>query len=334
MNKICITGGAGMIGSRLVRKLVALNFEVIVIDNFWRGKLNYLENIPGFEISPNSFFNIDLAKSENKDQIISVLKDCKAVIHLADIVAGIGYVFNNQYEIFKVNNEINSLTFNCCVEAGVKRIIYAGTACSFPKNLQMSLDSVLKEDMLLPAEPESAYGWSKLMGTLELTYLAQQHNVYTTTLMLHNVYGPNCDIDPKRSQVIPSIIRRIIELSDHEQLVVWGTGKQGRAFLHVDDVVDGIVSAIDKPNLPAIIQLGPNYCTSIKELATLLIEKIFNKPVPISYDLTKPEGDIGRCADFSLANRVLGWEPKVSLESGLLETANWIRQEINKLETK
>ncbi|MFM7359362.1 MAG: NAD-dependent epimerase/dehydratase family protein [Sediminibacterium sp.] len=334
MKKICITGGAGMIGSRLVRKLVSLQFEVVVIDNLWRGKLSYLENIPGFEISPNTFFNIDLSKPQNKDEIIGALKDCHAVVHLADIVAGIGYVFNNQYEIFKINNEINSLTFSCCVEAGVKRIIYAGTACSFPKNLQMSLDSVLKEDMLFPAEPESAYGWSKLMGTLELTYLAQQHNIYTTTLMLHNVYGPNCDIDPKRSQVIPSIIRRILELNESDPLVVWGTGKQGRAFLHVDDVVNGIISALDKPNLPSIIQLGPNYCTSIKELASLLIEKIFKKPITITYDLTKPEGDIGRCADFSLANQVLDWAPNVSLESGLLETADWIRHELNKLDSK
>lgn len=331
MNKICITGGAGMIGSRLVRKLVAVNYEVIVIDNLWRGKLRFLEDIPGFEVTPDTFFNIDLSKSENKEKITAVLQGCHAVIHLADIVAGIGYVFSNQYEIFKVNNEINSLTFNCCIEANVERIIYAGTACSFPKNLQMSLDSVLKEDMLFPAEPESAYGWSKLMGSLELNYLAHQHNIYATTLMLHNVYGPNCDIDPKRSQVIPSIVRRIIELNNQEQLVVWGTGKQGRAFLHVDDVVDGFVAALDKPNLPPFIQLGPNYCTSIKELATLLIEKIFVKPISISYDLTKPEGDIGRCADFSVAHQVLGWQPKVSLENGLQETADWIKHELNKL---
>jgi nucleoside-diphosphate-sugar epimerase len=323
MKRICVTGGAGMIGSHLVKELVARQFEVVVIDNLWRGKLAFLAEIEGFDVE-KSFHNIDLSKIENKAAVVKIMENCDAVVHLADIVAGIGYVFANQYEIFKVNNEINSLTFSCCEEAKIKRVIYAGTACSFPKDLQMSLTSVLREDMLFPAEPESAYGWSKLMGTLELGYLAEKTGMYVTTLMLHNVYGPNCDIDPKRSQVIPSLIRRVSELQAGEDLVVWGSGKQGRAFLHVDDVVSGFMAALQKDNLPPIIQLGPNYCTSIHELATILIDKTFKKEVGIAFDTTKPEGDIGRCADYSLAKEVLGWEPKVSMEAGLKMTADWV----------
>lgn len=312
-----------MIGSHLVKELVARQFEVVVIDNLWRGKLAFLAEIEGFDVE-KSFHNIDLSNIENKAAVVKIMENCDAVVHLADIVAGIGYVFANQYEIFKVNNEINSLTFSCCEEAKIKRVIYAGTACSFPKDLQMSLTSVLREDMLFPAEPESAYGWSKLMGTLELGYLAEKTGMYVTTLMLHNVYGPNCDIDPKRSQVIPSLIRRVSELQAGEDLVVWGSGKQGRAFLHVDDVVSGFMAALQKDNLPPIIQLGPNYCTSIHELATILIDKTFKKEVGIAFDTTKPEGDIGRCADYSLAKEVLGWEPKVSMEAGLKMTADWV----------
>lgn len=323
MKRICVTGGAGMIGSHLVKELVARQFEVVVIDNLWRGKLAFLAEIEGFDVE-KSFHNIDLSNIENKAAVVKIMENCDAVVHLADIVAGIGYVFANQYEIFKVNNEINSLTFSCCEEAKIKRVIYAGTACSFPKDLQMSLTSVLREDMLFPAEPESAYGWSKLMGTLELGYLAEKTGMYVTTLMLHNVYGPNCDIDPKRSQVIPSLIRRVSELQAGEDLVVWGSGKQGRAFLHVDDVVSGFMAALQKDNLPPIIQLGPNYCTSIHELATILIDKTFKKEVGIAFDTTKPEGDIGRCADYSLAKEVLGWEPKVSMEAGLKMTADWV----------
>lgn len=332
MKKICVTGGAGMIGSRLVKELVNQQFDVVVIDNLWRGKLSFLEEVEGFNLQ-KAFHNIDLSKIENRDAVIDVLKGCDAVIHLADIVAGIGYVFANQYEIFKINNEINSITFSACEAAGIRRVIYAGTACSFPKDLQLSLTSVLKEDMLFPSEPESAYGWSKLMGTLELGYLAEKSGMYVTTLMLHNVYGPNCDIDPKRSQVIPSLIRRVNELNTGEDLVVWGSGKQGRAFLHVDDVVSGFMAAIDKQNLPPIIQLGPNYCTSIHELATILIEKTFKKDVGIAFDITKPEGDIGRCADYSLAKEVLGWEPKITMEAGLKLTADWVKQEMDKMHT-
>jgi GDP-D-mannose 3',5'-epimerase len=333
MKKICVTGGAGMIGSHLVKYLLVKNYNVIVIDNLWRGKLSYLEEINGFNIS-SDFYNIDLANSENKDYIIKVISGCDVLVHLADIVAGIGYVFANQYDIFKINNEINSLVFSCCDLAGVKRILYAGTACSFPKNLQLSLNSVLDESMLFPAEPESAYGWSKLMGTLELGYLAEKAGMQVTTLMLHNVYGPNCDIDPKRSQVIPSLIRRVHELHSGEGLTVWGSGKQGRAFLHVDDVAKGFLAAIEKEYLPSVIQLGPNYCTSIHELASLLIEKVFKKSIEINFDLSKPEGDIGRCANYSLAKEVLDWEPLINIEDGLKVTSDWIRLEIDKVNSQ
>lgn len=329
MKKICVTGGAGMIGSHLVKELVSLNYDVVVIDNLWRGKLEYLSEIKNFNVH-KSFFYLDLSKVENKEKLVEIFTGCDAVIHLADIVAGIGYVFANQYEIFKINNEINSITFSACGEADVKRVIYAGTACSFPKNLQLSLDSVLKENFLFPAEPESAYGWSKLMGTMELGYLSEKTGIYVTTLMLHNVYGPNSDIDPKRSQVIPSLIRKVNELKEGEDLEVWGSGKQGRAFLHVDDVVNGFVSALNKDGLPPIIQLGPNYCTSILELATTLIEKTFQKKVGIKFDTTKPEGDIGRCADYSLAYKELGWEPKISIEYGLKQTSEWLVNALSK----
>jgi nucleoside-diphosphate-sugar epimerase len=325
--KVCITGGAGMIGSTLLNKLVALGNDVIIIDNFWRGKKENIDNIPNWDYN-KSFYNIDLSDPTNENHIINALQFCDVVIHLADIVAGIGYVFKNQYEIFKVNNQINSNLFNDCAKSGIKKILYAGTACSFPKDLQMSLTAVLKEEQLFPAEPESAYGWSKLMGTLELQYMAEKFNIDVTTLMLHNVYGPNCDLDPKRSQVIPSIIKKMIELNPGEELQVWGSGNQGRAFIHVDDIANAFILALNKADLPKIIQIGPSYCTSIKELVLTLKDKILKKDIAIFYDTTKPEGDLGRCADYSLANKTLGWEPLVNLEIGLMTTTNWIEKQL------
>ena len=325
--KVCITGGAGMIGSTLLNKLVALGNDVIVIDNFWRGKKENIDNIPNWDYN-KSFYNIDLSDPTNENHIINAIESCDVVIHLADIVAGIGYVFNNQYEIFKINNQINSNLFNACAKSGIKKILYAGTACSFPKDLQMSLTAVLKEEQLFPAEPESAYGWSKLMGTLELQYMAEKFNIDVTTLMLHNVYGPNCDLDPKRSQVIPSIIKKMIELNPGEELQVWGSGNQGRAFIHVDDIANAFILALNKADLPKIIQIGPSYCTSIKELVLTLKDKILKKDIAIFYDTTRPEGDLGRCADYSLANKTLGWEPLVNLENGLMTTTNWIEKQL------
>lgn len=325
--KICVTGGAGMIGSALVRRLTSIGHTVTIVDNLWRGRLANIEGISGLDLS-RYFHNIDLSDLHYHKKTIDVFKGHDVVIHLADIVAGIGYVFNNQYDIYRINNQINTNTFHACAEAGIPKILYAGTACSFPKTLQMSLDSVLKEEDLYPAYPESAYGWSKLNGTLELEFLSQKFGTEVVTLMLHNVYGPFCDLDPGRSQVIPSIIRKMIELNEGEQLSVWGSGNQGRAFLFVDDVVTGFEKCLEKRSIPQVIQLGPSTCTSIKDLVFLLRDKVLRKKIEIAFDASKPEGDLGRCADYSLASTHLDWQPGVSLEDGLLETYAWINSQL------
>lgn len=327
--KICITGGAGMIGSALLRKLATQGHEIIVIDNLWRGNVDNINSISGWDFSSN-FYNIDLSDGKNEETLLKIIDGTDVMIHLADIVAGIGYVFNNQYEIFKINNTINTNVFSISSKLKIKKILYAGTACSFPKDLQLSLDSVLHESQLFPAEPESAYGWSKLIGTMEMQYMAEKYDIDVTTLMLHNVYGPFCDIDPQRSQVIPSIIRKIVELNPGENLEVWGSGNQGRAFLHVDDVANAFALAITKNNLPKIIQVGPSYCTSIKELVSVLANDVSKKNINIVYDTTKPEGDLGRCADFSIAQKYLDWQPQVTLLDGLTSTYNWIKDKIQK----
>jgi GDP-D-mannose 3', 5'-epimerase len=320
--KICVTGGAGMIGSALVRRLAKSNIEICVIDNLWRGKLSNLKSIEGFNIETD-FHDIDLSKIENQDAVTAIFADCDVVIHLADIVAGIGYVFNNQYEIFKVNNLINTFTFSACVQAEVKKILYAGTACSFPQELQMGLESVLFEKNMFPANPESAYGWSKLWGTLELRYLTEKHKISATTLVLHNVYGSFCDLS-ERSQVIPSLINRVIDIENDGTLSVWGSGNQGRAFISTHDVADAFYKAIYKENLPELIQIGPSVCTSIKEL-TQAIVSISGKSIKVFYDTTKPEGDIGRCANYETAKKILEWTPQTNFYEGLKEVYSWIQ---------
>ena len=325
--KICVTGGAGMIGSTLIRKLVSVGYEVSVIDNLWRGKLEYIRGIENFDVK-TGFHNVDLSDNANVDTITKIVKRSDIVIHLADIVAGIGYVFNNQYDIFRINNAINTNVFRACVLAEVPKIIYAGTACSFPKELQRSLTSVLKEDLLFPAEPESSYGWSKLLGTIELNLLSKKYGCVANTLIFHNIYGSYCDLDPSRSQVIPSLIRKMIELPTGGKLTVWGSGNQGRAFIYIDDVVSAFIKTIEKDILSSIIQIGPSVCTSIKDLVYCLKDDILKKELDLFFDTSKPEGDIGRCADYSLAKVTLGWEPQVSLPVGLERTYQWIADQL------
>ena len=327
MRNVLVTGGAGMIGSNLVKALVKNNDHVVVVDNLWRGKLEYLNDKHGKPIIDlkKDFYNLDLSVPGVCDPIMN---DIDYVVHLADIVAGIGFVFDNQGFIFRQNVLINSNIINTIKSSKIKGFLYVGTACSFPETLQNSFDyTPLKETDLYPAQPESAYGWSKLMGQYETELLSKETNIKTCTLMLHNVYGSPCDFSHEKSQVIPSLIRKAINYPN-ESFEVWGSGKQGRAFIHVQDVVSGILLALEKGWGKGHIQLGPSECTSIKEIAENVV-KISNKDIKVYFDTSKPEGDKARSADYSKAQSILGWNPNVKLEDGLIEIYRWIEKRIN-----
>lgn len=319
-----------MIGSNLVKRLVKEGHEVSVIDNLWRGKLEYLNDENGKPVIDleNNFHNVDLSTGFGIDSIVF---NTEYVIHLADIVAGIDYVFSNQGDLFRLNNLINTHLFHSVRKAGKERIkglIYVGTACSYPLTRQNSLDVIpLKEEELFPALPESAYGWSKLMGQLEIGFLEKETGIPCCTLQFHNVYGSPCDYG-ERSQVIPALIRKAINFPE-EEFNVWGSGKQGRAFIHVNDIVDALVLALEKGWGHGWIQIGPSECTSIREIAEAVV-KISGKDIVPFYDTSKPEGDKARSADWSKAKEVLGWEPKVSLEDGLRQQYEWIKKDIEK----
>lgn len=327
MSHVLVTGGAGMIGSNLVKRLVAEGHRVSVVDNLWRGKI---ENLDGRDGKPvidleRDFTARDLAIPDALDELLTQVD---YVVHLADIVGGIGYVFNNQSSVFRQN-----LLINTNVVASVSRFrrikgyVYPGTACSFPAHMQTGTEAPpLREEDLFPAAPESAYGWSKLMGQYEAELMEQEFGIPVAVPILHNVYGAPCDFSRERSQVIPALIRRAIDFPA-EEFVVWGSGQQGRAFLHVDDAVSGIRACIEHGLGKGTIQLGPNHCTSIAEIAEQVV-KISGKDIEIRFDRTKPEGDRGRCADFTKATRVLGWSPRVTLGDGLTKLYRWMEGQL------
>lgn len=325
---VVVTGGAGMIGSNLVRRLVFEGMRVKVVDNLWRGRLEYLKGDDGLYAIDieRDYHNLDLSIPGVADHVVM---DADYVVHLADIVAGIGYVFNNQGSIFRQNILINSNVIDSVRKAGPKGYLYVGTACSFPLELQSGIHArPLREADQYPANPESAYGWSKLMGEYESFLLEKETGTPVCVLSLHNVYGSPTDFAEGRSQVIPSLIRKAIE-APQKDFVVWGSGNQGRAFVHVDDVVDGIVVGLEKGLGKGVIQIGPSICTSIAQVAELIV-KISDKPTRILFDTTKPEGDLGRCADYSKARTVLGWSPKVDLRDGLARLYRWIEGQMSK----
>lgn len=322
MSKILITGGAGMIGSNLCKRLVDDGNEVFIVDNLWRGKLEYLSKQGNPVIDLDShFFNRDLSIAGTCDDLLDGID---FVYHLADVVAGIDYVFSNQGSLFRQNILINSNVIDSVRKYGksIKGFIYVGTACSFPQSRQNTLNVIpLKENELYPADPESAYGWSKLMGQYETELLEKETGIPCSVLMFHNVYGSPSDFGV-RSQVIPALIKKAINYPN-ETFVVWGSGMQGRAFIHVNDIIEALILTKSKGLGKGVIQIGPSVCTSIREIAETIV-KISGKQIEIIFDNSKPEGDKARSADYSKAQDILGWEPKILIEDGLKELYNWM----------
>ena len=320
--KILVTGGAGMIGSALVETLVEKHAVVTVADNLWRGrKENLLNNgLPIIDFDKH-FHQVDLTDYDN---CITVTRGNDLVFHLADVVAGIDYVFGNQLSLFHNNVVMNSHMLHAAVKTSVPQYVYVGTACSYPAEKQNIINPPpFKEEDTYPANPESSYGWSKLMGEYECQLAEKDGLIELGMLRLHNVYGPKSDISSERSQVIPSLIRKAINYPK-EEFVVWGSGNQRRAFVYIDDVIDAALSVVEQGMGKGVIQIGPDYSVSIREIAEI-IASMADKNIKIQYDTTKREGDVDRCADWSKAKRILNWLPKTSIEVGLKKCYEWYR---------
>lgn len=326
--KILITGGAGSIGSNLVKKLVKnKNYEIFVVDNLWRGKIDYLylNNKSVIDLK-KQFFKLDLTNFNN---CLKVTKNIDLVIHLADIVSGINFVFKSEPFVYRQNLLINSNILASSIKNKVKQILYVGTACSYPLEKQSSISTrALSEDEVYPAHPESSYGWSKLMGEYEIDLANKYGLINSCILRLHNVYGPPCDINPKTSQVIPSLCKKIID-SDNGLLEVWGTGTQRRTFVYIDDVIDAILLGIKRGFNKGAIQIGSHKSESIKNIAKKLV-KISNKKIKIVFDKSKPNGDMDRVPNLTKSKKILKWKQKIDLDIGLEKTYDWVHNFLKK----
>lgn len=324
--KILVTGGAGLIGSNLVEKLIDLNHDVYVVDNLWRGKkINLIRNNRNLININSHFFEYDLTDYKN---CVEVSENMDIVIHLADIVAGINFVFDNELFVYRSNVLMNSNVLHAAIKNNVKKFLYVGTACSYPAEMQSDLNPPpFKEEDAYPANPESSYGWSKLMGEYECELAQKSDDIEIGILRLHNVYGPPCEISPEKSQVIPALCRKAINYPN-EEFIIWGSGEQKRAFLYVDDVIDAITRTLNVGMNKGVIQIGPSESTSITNIAKKIISYA-NKGIEIKCDLSRPEGDKDRTADWSKAKKILGWEPKTSLDEGLNKTYEWVYNYLN-----
>lgn len=325
--KILVTGGAGFIGSSLVKRLVADGADVEVVDNLWRGSLKNLQGENGESVlKPESKFH--LADLTDPAKCLEIIRGFDLVYHLADIVGGVQFAFDNELFIYRQNILINTNVLAACILNKIPNYVYVGTACSFPKHLQMA-DGIaaLREDQTYPAEPESSYGWSKLMGEYEALLAARSNSINVGVLRFHNVYGPGVSIEQTRSQVIPSLIMKAVRFPE-EPFIVWGSGNQYRDFVYIDDIVEALILVVNHGMNQGVIQVGSELSTSVRDLAEKII-KISGKPINAVYDTSKPEGDRGRVAICERARQILGWQAYTNLDAGLLATYDWILKQSN-----
>lgn len=310
--KFFVTGCAGMIGSNICGALVSAGRDVVGIDNLWRGTAS---NMAPFADAENfTFRHADIAYDMDWHRDVD---GDSVIVHTADIVAGIGFVFQNEWAVFQKNNLINTQIARLVQTVQPERLIYLGTACSYPQGMQRSTEtSVLQETDKFPADPESGYGWSKLMGDIEFHLAVKGTGTRLMVLDLHNVYGWPCVYADKTSQVMPALIYKAITTPD-KSLEIWGDGSQGRAFLHVTDVVRAVEKALDYSGSETNVMIGPDFCTQIRELAEIIRAHPGIDIDTLTFDTSKPTGDIGRYANNTRAGKELGWTPSVDLKEGV-----------------
>jgi GDP-D-mannose 3', 5'-epimerase len=320
--RVLVTGGAGQIGSHLVARLAAAGADVSVADNLWRGHRENLApgGVPAIDLD-SRLHVVDLTDPAACD---IVTRDCDVVYHLADVVAGINYVFGNQFSLFNTNLRIDANMLQAAVANRVPQYVYVGTACSYPADRQMDVSEgtpLFREEEAYPAQPESSYGWSKLMGEYHAELAMNEGLMEVGLLRFHNVYGPHCEMSPAKSQVIPSLLRKALRYP-LEPFDVWGSGRQRRAFVYVSDAVDALVAVVERGMNRGVIQIGPDYSTSIREIAEEVV-RVSGKNIRIHFDTSRPEGDLDRAADYAKARELLDWAPRVSIAQGLAQTYAW-----------
>ncbi|CAF4153388.1 unnamed protein product [Adineta steineri] len=326
--RFIITGGAGFIGSHLVKYLRKQQYkarQIKVLDNLWRGRLHNLQFENGsWAISiALDFCMLDL---RNADDALKFVTGADVVFHLADVMAGVSSAFSYQLPVFQDNILINSNTIHAAKTNKIESFIYVGTACSFPKFLQNDggIHS-LKESPSYPAEREFWYGWSKLMGEYEAE-LAKSNSFNVGILRLHHVYGPYSDYNTATEQTVPFLIRKALN-TNNNSFIVSRSGEQYQDILYVDDVIDSLLSMLKRGMNKGVIQVGTGKATTIKELAYIvnqLVERQSQKKMNIIFDNTQSEGDRERIDNFDRARNILKWKPKVDIQEGISTTMSWI----------
>ena len=309
--KILVTGGAGFIGLHLVEKLMEMNNNVIIYDNFDKYYLNKETNIKN--LARNDLFKLIEADILNYEILRNATKNMDVVFHLA-AQPGVRFSMENPIKTSEVNITGTLNVLRAAREAGVKRVIFASSSSVYGQPKYMPVD----ERHL--TEPISIYGASKLAAEKYCRIFDDQLDLPVTILRYHTVYGP-------RQRPDMAIRKWTKAIFENKPIVIYGDGTQSRDFTFISDIIDGTVRAAEVEDIGGeIFNLGGGTRVSVNDLVKLLIETSEVDDVQIVHEPPRL-GDVSDThADIRKARKTIGLNPNVQLRDGLKCFVEWYRK--------
>ena len=304
MKRVFVAGHSGLVGSAICRRLEADGVEPVIM----------------------SRAELDLADQ----RAVSEWFASAAIdeVYLAAAYVG-GIHANDTYpaDFIRNNLVIQSNVIHSAWEHGVKKLLFLGSSCIYPKHAPQPM----QEESLLtgPLEPTNQwYAIAKIAGIKMCQAYRKQYGFDAISVMPTNLYGPGDNFELETSHVLPALLRKFHEakLTGAESVEVWGSGRPRREFLHVDDLADACVFLLHHYSSPAIINVGWGKDISIAELAQL-IAGVVGFEGRVQYDASKPDGSPRKLLDTSRLT-ALGWQPTIALGDGIAETYAWYRANI------
>ncbi|WP_406659836.1 GDP-L-fucose synthase [Methanolobus sp. ZRKC3] len=302
-SRIYIAGHRGMVGSSIKRKLESSGYTNLVCKTHDELDLTDQQAV-------NNFF-----ETERPEYVFL------AAAKVGGILANSTYPAEFIYE----NLMIEANVINASNVYGVKKLLFLGSSCIYPKLAPQPM----KEEYLLTGELEStneAYAIAKIAGIRLCKHYNQQYGTNFMSVMPTNLYGQNDNFNLETSHVMPALIRKFHEakINDKSEIVLWGTGSPRREFLHVDDMADACIHLMenyDASDIDEFVNIGVGKDITIHELAEL-IGDIVGYEGEIVYDTSKPDGTPQKLLDVGRMDG-LGWEAKISLRDGIMQTYEW-----------
>jgi len=320
--KIVVCGAGGFIGGHLVADLLRqgqTNLRAVDLKPFgeWYQKFDQVENL-----------SLDLSLKEACEQ---ALDGGAHVYNLAADMGGMGFIENNK-ALCMLTVLINTHLLMAAKKHGVERYFYSSSACVYAADKQVNPDvTALKESDAYPAQAEDGYGWEKLFSERMCRHFTEDFGLLTRVARYHNVYGPEGTYEGGREKAPAAICRKVIaaKLSGKHEIEIWGDGHQTRSFQYIDDCVLGTQKIMHSANVTMPINLGSSEMVTINQLVDIA-EEIAGVKLQRHYNLKAPKGVNGRNSDNTLILQLLGWEPSISLHSGLEKTYRWIYDQMTK----